>query len=71
MGLGGIETHGVESDDLLASEALTLSRAGHEVLIVSADKDFAQIVGERIAMLSCLRPRPIPGSAGAGSTPPG
>ena len=51
MGLGGIESHGVESDDLLASEAVALARAGHEVVIVSSDKDFAQIVGERIIML--------------------
>lgn len=51
MGLGGIESHGVESDDLLASEAVGLAKAGHDVLIVSADKDFAQIVGDRITML--------------------
>jgi DNA polymerase-1 len=51
MGLVGIERDGVESDDLLASEAVTLAGAGHEVLIVSSDKDFAQIVGERIQIL--------------------
>jgi len=51
MGLVGIEQDGVESDDLLASEASTLARAGNEVLIVSSDKDFAQIVGARITLL--------------------
>jgi len=51
MGLVGIEQDGVESDDLLASQAVALARAGHEVLIVSADKDFAQIVNERIRIL--------------------
>ena len=51
MGLVGIEQDGVESDDLLASQAVALARAGHEVLIVSADKDFAQIVDERIKIL--------------------
>jgi len=51
MGLGGIESHGVESDDLLASEAVGLARAGHEVLIVSSDKDFAQIVSAQITMM--------------------
>lgn len=45
MGLVGIEQDGVESDDLLAAQAVALAKAGHEVLIVSADKDFAQIVG--------------------------
>ena len=31
MGLVGIEQHGVESDDLLASQAVALADAGHEV----------------------------------------
>ena len=51
MGLAGIEQDGVESDDLLASEAVTLAAAGHEILIVSSDKDFAQIVSDRIQIL--------------------
>jgi DNA polymerase I len=51
MGLVGIEQDGVESDDLLASQAVALARAGHEVIIVSSDKDFAQIVDERIKIM--------------------
>lgn len=51
MGLAGIEVQGVESDDLLASEAVTLARAGHDVMIVSSDKDFAQIVDDRIRIM--------------------
>jgi DNA polymerase I len=51
MGLAGIEKDGVESDDLLASEAMTLSNRGDQVLIVSSDKDFAQVVGERIKIM--------------------
>ncbi len=51
LGLVGIELEGVESDDLLASQARVLAAAGHEVLIVSADKDFAQCVDERIRIL--------------------
>lgn len=51
MGLAGIEQEGVESDDLLASFAWSLAARGDEALIVSSDKDFAQIVGERIRML--------------------
>ena len=51
MGFSGIEQDGVESDDLLASEAVALARAGHDVLIVSSDKDFAQIVNEKIKMM--------------------
>lgn len=51
MGLVGIEQDGVESDDLLASQAVALAREGHEVRVVSSDKDFAQIVGDRISMM--------------------
>ncbi len=51
MGLGGIEVDGVESDDLLAAQAVALARDGHSVKIVSSDKDFAQIVGDRISMM--------------------
>jgi DNA polymerase-1 len=51
MGYIGIEQHGVESDDVLASQAVALAQQGHEVLIVSSDKDFAQIVSDRIKIL--------------------
>lgn len=51
MGLAGIEQEGVESDDLLAAEAVRRAAAGDDVVIVSSDKDFAQIVGERIRIL--------------------
>lgn len=51
LGLVGIELDGVESDDLLAAQARMLANAGHDVLIVSADKDFAQCVDERVKML--------------------
>ncbi|HEX2100772.1 MAG TPA: 5'-3' exonuclease H3TH domain-containing protein, partial [Candidatus Synoicihabitans sp.] len=45
------EQDGVESDDLLASQAVALAAEGHEVRIVSSDKDFAQVVNDRIKML--------------------
>jgi len=51
MGLGGIERDGVESDDLLAAQAVALAHAGHAVRIVSADKDFAQVVGAGVSLL--------------------
>src|SRR3954469_9876430 len=51
MGLAGIEVDGVESDDPLAAEAVTLARQGHDVLIVSSDKDFAQVVDDRIKIM--------------------
>ncbi|MFA5264457.1 MAG: 5'-3' exonuclease H3TH domain-containing protein [Opitutaceae bacterium] len=51
MGLVGVEREGVESDDLLAAEAAALARKGDEVLIVSSDKDFAQLVSDKISIL--------------------
>lgn len=51
LGLVGVELDGVESDDLLAAEARKLAAEGHDVLIVSADKDFAQCVNDRIKIL--------------------
>ncbi len=51
MGLVGIEQDGVESDDLLAAQAVALARGGHEAVIVSSDKDFAQIVSEQIKIM--------------------
>ena len=51
MGLAGIEREGVESDDLLAAEAVRHAEAGDDVVIVSSDKDFAQIVNDRIRIM--------------------
>jgi DNA polymerase I len=51
MGYVGVEQDGVESDDLLAAQAVALARAGHHVRVVSSDKDFAQIVDERVHLL--------------------
>ena len=51
LGMIGVEKDGVESDDLLAAQAVALARGGDEVLVVSSDKDFAQIVGDRVKIL--------------------
>lgn len=51
LGLAAVEQDGVESDDLLASCAVACAAVGDEVLIVSSDKDFAQIVDPRIRIL--------------------
>lgn len=51
MGLVAVEKEGVESDDLLASHAVAVARDGDTVLIVSSDKDFAQIVDGNIKIL--------------------
>lgn len=50
-GYVGIEEHGVEADDLIAAYARQWAAEGHEVLIISADKDLAQLVTERVHQL--------------------
>jgi len=51
MGYCGIEKDGIEADDLIAAYARKLSADQHEVLIVSADKDLAQLVDARVHQL--------------------
>ncbi len=51
LGLAVIERQGVEADDLLASAAIQLAAKGDQVLIVSADKDFGQLVHDDILQL--------------------
>jgi DNA polymerase I len=51
LGLPVVEEDGVEADDLIASCAHTLGTQGQHVVIVSADKDFAQCLNASIQQL--------------------
>ena len=51
MGIASYKEEGHEADDLIGTRASDLAAKGEEVLIVSADKDFAQCVNEKIHML--------------------
>ncbi len=46
-----IELPGFEADDLIATFARMARDAGHEVVIVSSDKDLMQLVGDGVAIL--------------------
>src|ERR671912_2052317 len=48
FGLIPIEQAGLEADDLIATYACRASEAGADVLIVSADKDLMQLVGDHV-----------------------
>jgi DNA polymerase-1 len=50
-GYVGIEENGVEADDLIAAYSAKHAAAGDEVLILSADKDLAQLVTEKVHQL--------------------
>jgi DNA polymerase I len=49
FGYGPVERSGTEADDLIASAACALRAAGGQAAIVSADKDFAQLIGPGIS----------------------
>ncbi len=54
-----IEVEGFEADDVIATYARIAREAGHEVVIVSSDKDMMQLVGGGVSMLDPIRSRPI------------
>jgi DNA polymerase-1 len=51
-----LELPGYEADDVIATVARQAEAAGHEVFIVTGDKDFLQIVSERVQLYNILRP---------------
>lgn len=50
-----LEMPGFEADDLIATMARKAKAAGHEVVIVTGDKDFMQLVDEETFLLDELR----------------
>lgn len=52
MGIAGFELSGWEADDIIAHLTREGRKAGHEVVIVSGDKDALQLVGEGVKVLS-------------------
>lgn len=51
LGIPVIEESGTEADDLIASAAVKLCNEGHQVYIVSSDKDFGQLLRPGIFQL--------------------
>jgi len=47
-----VEVPGYEADDVIGTLALKAAREGLQVVIVSGDKDFYQLIGPRIALLN-------------------
>lgn len=46
---------GFEADDVIGTLTRMALEAGHEVFIVSGDKDFAQLINDRVRMIDTLR----------------
>ncbi|RMG96590.1 MAG: DNA polymerase I, partial [Candidatus Dadabacteria bacterium] len=57
MGVPVLQVPGVEADDVLGTLATRLAGEGHEVWIVTGDKDFCQLVSDRIRLLDTMRDR--------------
>ncbi|MDR1035886.1 MAG: DNA polymerase I [Deltaproteobacteria bacterium] len=51
MGLTAMEEQGFEADDVIAAYARKFSVQGMDVVILSGDKDFFQLLSERVSML--------------------
>jgi DNA polymerase-1 len=49
------ERDGVEADDLIASLTRTARARGHRVVLVSADKDLLQLIGDGVWMLDTVK----------------
>ena len=57
LGLPILQVPGVEADDVIGTLARRLEAKGHEVLIVTGDKDFCQLVSPRVRLLDTMRNR--------------
>lgn len=52
-----IEMEGFEADDIIATYAKQAVESGHEVTIVSSDKDLMQLVGDNVRMMDPMKNR--------------
>lgn len=57
MGLPTLSVPGVEADDVIGTLAKIGEAAGHEVLIVTSDKDMAQLVNDRVKLVDTMKNR--------------
>lgn len=54
MGLPVVMIEGVEADDVIGTLALEAQKQGESVLISTGDKDFAQLVNDRVTLLNTM-----------------
>jgi DNA polymerase-1 len=57
LGLPLLQIDGVEADDVIGTLARRAEHDGHEVLIVTSDKDMAQLVDARVHLLDTMKNR--------------
>ncbi|MEO8463889.1 MAG: DNA polymerase I [Gammaproteobacteria bacterium] len=54
MGIPLLRIEGVEADDVIGTLAREASAAGEEIVISTGDKDFAQLVDERVTLVNTM-----------------
>src|SRR5262245_37133109 len=57
LGIPFLAVPGYEADDVIGTLAKRESERGHDVWIVSGDKDMTQLVGPRVRLYNLLKPR--------------
>lgn len=57
LGVPRITVEGYEADDVLGTLARRFVQEGHDVTIVTGDKDLCQLVGERVRLLDTMKDR--------------
>ncbi len=55
MNISCYEMQGIEADDIIATVATVLSAKGHNVVVVSGDKDLLQLVDNHVVMLDPMK----------------
>ncbi|MDX1916386.1 MAG: DNA polymerase I [Rickettsiaceae bacterium] len=55
LGIYQIEKAGLEADDVIASLAESIAKSGNKAIIVSADKDLAQLMSENIEIFDPIK----------------
>jgi DNA polymerase I len=55
LGLPTLELSGYEADDIIATLTRECTRRGHEVVIITADKDLMQLVGDHVSLWDTMR----------------
>jgi DNA polymerase-1 len=56
FGIPFVEKPGFEADDVIGTLARQAAEAGHEVFLVTGDKDFMQLVDERVRVYDIMKP---------------
>ncbi len=59
LGIPVLEQRGYEADDIIATLSTRLEHLGHEVVIVTADKDLMQLVGPHVTLWDTMRDRKV------------